>query len=180
VECSALDAHTWRVADAPDLPPARQAAPRSVVYARALLTIQACLWAMVVLPAAAVVALNIQPNVVNHAAAHVVVFISVSIVVLLLMVGLSAGSAYLAANLRSRRTSIRQAAVGLEAFMACFGLLLAYLAASTGAGIIAGLPVTAGLVGTMLSATAAAGLLGKAARNFTRSAFPPGRPREVS
>jgi hypothetical protein len=51
---------------------------------------------MVVLPTAAVVALNIQPNVVNHAAAYVVVFISVSIVVVLLMIGLSAGSAYLA------------------------------------------------------------------------------------
>jgi hypothetical protein len=47
--------------------------------------------------------------------------------------------------------------------MACFGLLVAYVEASTGAGIIAGLPVAAGLVGMMLSLTAAVALLSKAA-----------------
>jgi hypothetical protein len=47
--------------------------------------------------------------------------------------------------------------------MACFGLLVAYVEASTGAGIITGLPVAAGLVGMMLSLTAAVALLSKAA-----------------
>lgn len=138
------------------------------MYARVLLTIQACLWALVVLPTAVIIAVSARSNVVNHTAAHAAVFISASIVALLLMLGLSAGSAYLAANLKPGRTSIRRAAVALEAFMAGFGLLIAYLEASTGAGIIAGLPVSAGVTGTILSLTAAVGLLRKAARNFTR------------
>ena len=143
--------------------------PRSVAFGRLLLSIQACLWALGVVPAAAIVALAVRSNVVNHTAAHAAVFISLSLAVLLFMLGMSAASAYLAANLKPGRTGIRQAAVAVEAFMACFGLLMAYAEASTGAGIIAGLPASAGFVGTMLSLTAAAGLLSKAARNFTRS-----------
>ena len=54
--------------------------------------------------------------------------------------------------------------------MACFGLFIAYGEASTGAGIIAGFPAAAGLVGTALSLTAAVVLLSNAARRFTRSA----------
>jgi len=105
---------------------------------------------------------------------HVAVFASVSLVAVLFILGMSAASAYLAANLKAGRTTIRQAAVAAEALMACFGVLVAYVVASTGAGIIAALPVSAGLVGAMLSVTAAVGLLSKAARNFTRSV--PHRP----
>jgi len=42
------------------------------------------------------------------------------------------------------------------------------LRTGTGAGIVAGLPVSAGLAGTMLSLAAAVGLLGKAARNYSK------------
>jgi hypothetical protein len=142
------------------------------VYGRLLLSIQACLWAVVVLPAAAVVALNIQANVDHHTAGHAAVFVGVSIVALLFLPGMSAASAYLAANLKPARASIRRGAIAVEAFMACFGLLIAYAEASTGAGIIAALPVAAGLVGTLLSLTAAVALLSKAARGFTRSVNP--------
>jgi hypothetical protein len=123
---------------------------------------------MVVLPASAIVAFSVRSNVVNHTAVHAVAFVSVSLVALLFMLGMSAASGYLAANLKAGRTTIRRAAVALEAIMACFGLLVAYVEASAGAGIIAGLPVSAGLVGTILSLAAALGLLSKASRNFTR------------
>lgn len=156
------------MANAQDPPALQDSEPRLITFGRLLLTVQACLWAIVVLPAATIAALSLRPNVVNHTALHAAAFVSISIVALLFMVGMSAASAYLAANLKSGRTNIRRAAIALEAFMACFGLLIADAAASTGAGIIAGLPVSAGLVGTMLSVSAAAGLLGKAARNFTR------------
>jgi len=112
--------------------------------------------------------MNIHPNVVHHTAAHAAVFITVSIVALLLMLGMSAAFGYLAANLKPGRVSIRQSAVAVEVFMACFGLLIAYVEASTGAGIIAGLPVSAGLAGTMLSLAAAVGLLSKGARNYSK------------
>jgi hypothetical protein len=124
---------------------------------------------MVVLPAATVVALNVRPNLVNRTAVHAAVFISVSLVALVFMLGMSATSAYLAANLKPGRIAIRRTAAAAEVFMACFGLLVAYVEASTGAGIIAGLPVSAGLVGAILSVTAAVGLVSKAARIFTRT-----------
>jgi peptidoglycan/LPS O-acetylase OafA/YrhL len=169
VGCWAGDGHTQGVAHAQDPKPSQQEAPRSVVYGRLLLSIQACRWAVIVLPAAAIVALNIRANVDHHTAGHAAVFIGLSIVALLFLLGMSAASAYLAANLKPRRTSIRRGAIAVEAFMTCFGLLSAYVEASTGAGIIAGLPVTAGLIGTMLSLTAVVALLSKAARSFTRS-----------
>ncbi len=169
VQQSARDAHTQGVANAQDLVPSQQVAPRSVVYGRLLLSIQACIWAMAVLPGAAVVAVSVHSNVADHTAVHAAAFIGMSLAGLLLMLGMSGASAYLAANLKPGRTSIRQAAVAVETFMACFGLFIACAEASTGAGIIAGLPVSAGLVGTVLSLTAAVGLLTRAARRFTRS-----------
>jgi hypothetical protein len=172
VECRAGDGHTQGVAYAQDLKPSQREGPRSVVYGRLLLSLQACLWAVVVVPAAAIVALNIPANVDHRTGGHAAVFIGVSIVALLMLQGMSAASAYLAANLRPGRTSIRRGVIAVEAFMTCFGLLLAYAEASTGAGLIAALPVAAGLVGTMLSLTAAVALLSKAARSFTRSVKP--------
>ena len=138
------------------------------MYGRLVLSVQACIWALVVLPAATVVAMNVQSNVVHRTAAHAPLFISVSVVALLFMLGMSAAFGYLAANLKPGRVSIRRAAVAGEVFMACLGLLIANVEASTGAGIIAGLPVSAGLAGTMLSLAAAVGLLGKAARNYSK------------
>lgn len=147
----------------------QQVAPRSIVYGRLLLTIQACLWAPVLVSAAAIAATNVQPGAVHHSAAHAAVFVTLSLVALLFMLGMSAASAYLAANLEQGRATARQAAFAVEVFMACFGLLIAYVGASSGAGVIAGLPVLAGLAGATLSLTAAVGLLGKAARDFCRS-----------
>jgi hypothetical protein len=51
--------------------------------------------------------------------------------------------------------------------MTAFGLLIAYYAASSGAGISAALPVLAGLGGATLSAAAGIGLLCQAPRRYT-------------
>lgn len=81
-----------------------------------------------------------------------------------LLLGMSAGSALLAAGLTSGNNRTRKSAIAVEAFMTCSGLLMAYGAASSGAGITAGIPVLAGLAGTALSSAAAVSILGKPAR----------------
>jgi hypothetical protein len=134
-----------------------------VVYVRLLLAIQACLWAMVDLLAAVILLMSVVGG---DLAPHAGAFIGLCIIVLQFMLAMSAGSAYLAASLQPGRASIRRTAIAVEAFMACFGLFIAYVEASTGAGIIAGLPASAGLVGTMLSLAAVVGLLCGPARSF--------------
>jgi len=129
-----------------------------------VLGIQAWLWTMVVL---VTVGTLVMSDVAGGTGPHEAAFLGCCIIGFQFMVGMSAGSAYLAANLQPGRAGIRRAAVAVEAFMACFGLSVAYLEASTGAGIIAGLPVTAGLVGTMLSLAASVALVSRSARSFT-------------
>ncbi len=137
-----------------------------MVYSRALLAAQACLWAAAVVPAVVIVAFSLRSNVVGRTAAHGAVFIAACAAALLVMLGLGALSAYLAANLRPGRPGIRQTAVAVEFFMAGLGVLGAYAEASLGAGIVAGIPALTGLIGATLSVTAAIGLLSKAARAF--------------
>jgi hypothetical protein len=97
------------------------------------------------------------------------VFIEVGSGAGLFMLSMAGASAYLVANLKPGRTSVRHVAAAFEVFMACFGLLIAYAEASAGVGTIAGFSVSAGLVGTIPSMTAAVRLLSRAARILTRS-----------
>jgi hypothetical protein len=143
--------------------------PPAVRYACVLLSIQASLWAVVSLVALAVCAdpVNWQP-VAAHGTGSLAWYLAACMAAVTLVAGLSAASFLLAVRLERARSKARAAAIGLEAVMACFGLVVAYYTASAGAGIIAILPVLAGLVGSALSVTAAIALLGTRARAFTR------------
>jgi hypothetical protein len=80
---------------------------------------------------------------------------------------MATGSALRAARLNRGKNGTRKSAIAVEGFMACFGLLVAYRAASSGADITAGIPVLAGLAGTALSSAAVVSLVRKPARRFT-------------
>jgi hypothetical protein len=84
--------------------------------------------------------------------------------------GLSGLEFVLASRLERGKRRARLGAVGLEAGMAGFGLLVAYYLATAGAGVVALLPVAAALAGSALSAAAAAALLGRAAAAFVAGA----------
>jgi hypothetical protein len=141
--------------------------PRSVQYACGLLTVQAALWAMAALGTAAIWTHKVNWKPAAHSPAQLAAFILEGILAFALTGGLAAGSALLAAGLARGRRAARLIAVLLEASMACFGVLIADYTASAGAGIIAAVPVLAGLTGTALSLAATICLLLKHARRFT-------------
>lgn len=144
--------------------------PPTARYACVLLTIQASLWALVSLGVLAVCAdtTNWQPAS-GRSTGQLAWYVIASIAAIAMAAGLSATSFLLALRLERGRNKARTAAVGLEAAMTCFGVLVAFYTASAGAGIIAILPVSAGLIGSALSMSAATMLLGRKARAFTKS-----------
>jgi hypothetical protein len=143
--------------------------PPAVRYGCVLLSIQASLWALASLGAVAVCAdrANWQPAA-ARVTGQLAWYVAASFAAVTLAVGLSGSSLLLAFRLERGRNGARAIAVVLEVAMTFFGVLVAYYTASAGAGIIAILPVFAGLGGSVLSATAAIALLGRKARAFTR------------
>jgi hypothetical protein len=141
--------------------------PRSVEYARGLLTFQAVVWAIVAVGSVAVWADRANWKPAAHSPVQLAAYILAGNGAVALAAGLAAGSALLAAGLGRGRASACLAAVLLEAGLACFGVIVADYAASSGAGIIAAIPVLAGLGGGALSLAAAVVLLRKSARRFT-------------
>jgi hypothetical protein len=145
--------------------------PRAVRFACSLLVLQGCLWALVSLAALAVSAdrANWAPA---AQAGHVRLawYLAASVGAVAAAAGLSILSFALAFRLERRKSRARAGAVVLETGMASFGLLVAYAAATAGAGLPALLPVSAGLAGAALSAAAAAMLLGRAAAAFVAGA----------
>jgi hypothetical protein len=145
--------------------------PAAVRFACALLVIQGCLWALVCLAALAVSAdrANWAPAA-QAGPARLAWYIAASVGVVAAAAGLAALSFALAFRLERRKRRARLGGVVLEAVMAGFGLLVAYAAATAGAGLPALLPVSAGLAGAALSAVAAAMLLGRTAASFVAGA----------
>jgi hypothetical protein len=143
--------------------------PPSVRYACVLLSIQAGLWALASLSFLAVSAdpVNWQP-VAMRSAGHLAWYIVAGIGAVALAASLSAVSFLLADRVERAMSRARVAAVGLEAAMTCFGVLIAYYTAAAGAGVTAVIPVLAGLSGSALSLAATAALLGRPARAFTQ------------
>jgi len=142
--------------------------PLSVLYAYALLWVQAGMWAVAALGTVAVCADKANWEPATRSPAHLAWFIAASILLFALTAGLSAGSAFLGVRLMRGAAGARITAVVLETLMTCFGALIANYTASSGAGITAAVPVLAGLVGAALSLAAAIGLLRKHARHFTK------------
>ena len=145
--------------------------PPTVRYVCVLLAIQGSLWAFVSLAALAVCAdrTNWQ-HAADRGSAQLAWYVAASIGMVIAAAGMSAASVLLAMRLERGRNKARGATVGLESAMTCFGVLVAYYTASAGAGIIAVLPVMAGLIGSSLSLVAVLVLLGRKARAFTRLA----------
>jgi hypothetical protein len=140
----------------------------TVRYAYVLLSIQGALWALASVAAIAVCA---DPANWRPAAARggqLAGYIAVSMAAAAVPAGLSAVSVRLAVCLERGMNIARTSAVVLEGCMTCFGVLVAYYTAAAGAGLMAILPVSAGLTGSALSVTAALALLGRGARAFTR------------
>jgi hypothetical protein len=143
--------------------------PPAVRFGCVLLSVQAGLWALASLGALAVFT---DPVNWKRAAAHgtgqLAWYITASVAAVALPAGLSAASIFLARHLERGGSKARITAVGLEAAMTCFGMLIAWYTASAGAGIVAVVPVLAGLTGSALSLTAATALLGRKARTFAQ------------
>ena len=139
--------------------------PPSVRYASGLLMLQGSLWAVV--SVACGVLAGLAASAAPPVARHVVWFIAAGTIA----AGMSAASFLLAVRLQRRMRGARAGAVGLEAFMTCFGVLAMYYGAwvAAGGGIVGAPLVMPGLGGTALSATAAVVLLGRKARAFTRA-----------
>ena len=142
-------------------------APGPVRGASALLRVQAAIWGLVLL----VMFFQTSPALAGQYGIAEVLLTAVGLVVLS---GFAAGSLYLAARLTrsgGRRACIE--AIGLESFMACFGVAL-FILSLLGGGSSAGTVGLAALIGAGLSATAVGGLLGADARRYCDTRLPNG------
>ena len=134
--------------------------PWPVMYARILLVVQACLWGLVTAGGTVALAINAQGIISGHGAPpHGAGAFVADVVLLAVAAAMTAVSALAAVGLERRRAGARVAGVALECLMACFGL---YLALWSIGGFLAGGR------GAVLSGAAAACLLGRPARRFTR------------
>lgn len=158
---------------APDLAPERcvePAVPRSVRYPLLLLAVQGFLWGVVVVVGIVALAVNARGILSGHGAPpHGTTAFVVDGALLTVAAGMSALSTLLATGLVDRRTRARAAAIGLESFMACFGVFVAVrgLTANAVGVVLAGGP------GAILSSAAIACLLGRPAQRFTAADLRP-------
>lgn len=136
-----------------------QQPPRSVRFARRLLVVQAGCWG---LPAVFCL-LGLAGAAVHGEVTPVVVFSAVGSV----FASLGIVKGLLARRLQPGSVKIRQAAIGVELAMTCFGayvLLVTVVLAPSPAGVLLLLPFS---IGTGLSLTSAIGLLRTPARRYT-------------
>lgn len=138
----------------------RPAVPWSVLYARILLAVQACLWGLVTIGGIVALAVNAREVISGHGAPpHGAGAFAIDVVLLSVAAVMTAGSALVVVGLERRRAGARVAGLVLECLMTCFGL---YLAVWSIGGFLAG----GG--GGVLSGVAVACLLGRSAQQFTR------------
>jgi len=156
--------HTCGMPVSPDPQPAHAAGPavpRPVIYPQVLLAVQGFLWGAIAVAGTVALAFNAKGIISGHGAPpHGIGAFAVDLALLAAASGMAAMSALLLAGLQHRRASARLAAIGLECFMACFGVYLAWWS-------IGGF--MAGGAGAILSCAAIACLLSRPARRFTRS-----------
>jgi hypothetical protein len=139
--------------------------PGPVRGASALLRVQAAIWGLVWL----VMFFQTSPSLAGQ---YGIAEVLLTVVGLAVPGGFAAGSLHLAARLtRPGGRRVRIEVIGLESFMACFGLAIFILSLLGGASS-AGTAGLAGLIGAGLSGAAAGGLLGADARHYCDARLP--------
>lgn len=165
--------HTALMSAAPDSAPERcvePAVPRSVRYPQILLAVQGFLWGVVAVVGIVALAVNARGIISGHGAPpHGTTAFVVDVALLTVAAGMSALSALLVTGLVDRRTRARAAAIGLEIFMACLGVLVVVRGLTANA---VGVVLTGG-PGAILSSAAIACLLDRPARQFTAADLRP-------